>query len=799
MLSQFLPPLLIFLAVVDLALAGHGLAHRRKVPRVELLVWYMLGAACTSLGYGLELLSGDLDAKLVWVGLRYIGNTMLIAPVCLLLSLWYTGHEKWLKPAWARLLFILPLITMLGLLTNPWHHLHYVWVGLDSSGPLVMLVKTNGPLYIFMVIYTLVYMLTGMWLALQALFSLPRQYLPQTLAVFGGGAIPFAFTLAYLLGWRPLMPGLNLTPLSYVLSSFMFWWAVFRHQLFSMPPVTLRLLFETIPTGVIALNGTRQVVSANPAAQAQLGLEGGDLIGQPLERVCAHWPALLERLTAGPVAAAHSEIQHWDSERYYEVDVAQPPAASQFESRAIKLVLLTDVTQRRAAELDLLEQRHALAALAERERLARDLHDGVGQLTGFVSVQSQAARQYLASGQIQLADAALAGLQDAARAAHADVRSFILDLQEGRPAGAAQSWAGADQNDFFAELPGYVARFEELYGLKVRLELPEQANWPVLEADTSLQLLRIVQEALANVRKHSGKDEARVTVRCSSTELQVRVEDDGVGFDPGAVLPEGRFGRGIMAERAAQIGASLEIDSVLGHGTRLRVSLGLAPPPQEVSARLAGLRVLLVDDHELFRIGLRNLLAARGVQVVGEAGDGRQALELARQLQPDLVLMDMNMPEMDGVEATRLLHQALPGVQVVVLSVAREPAILMDALRAGAAGYLLKDMQANELFEMLEAVGRGERPVAPALAGQALRGLAGLDEDCPLNERQLEVLRLAALDMTTAQIAQRLNLSESAVKYHFHQILERMQVESRAQALTQAALRGWIERRRNIR
>jgi DNA-binding NarL/FixJ family response regulator len=252
-----------------------------------------------------------------------------------------------------------------------------------------------------------------------------------------------------------------------------------------------------------------------------------------------------------------------------------------------------------------------------------------------------------------------------------------------------------------------------------------------------------------------------------------------------------------MAERAGQIGARLDIRSAPGRGTQVKVTLPLAPPPPEVSACLSHLRVLLVDDQDLFRAGLRNLLAARGIPVVGEASSGRQALDLAAKLQPDLVLMDLNMPEMDGLEATRTLREQNPAAKVVILTVNDQPNTLADALRAGAAGYLLKDLRARELFDLLEALGRGEQPISPSLAGRALQTWASqpAQATCPLTERQLEILRLAALELSSAQMAERVSLSEATVKYHLHQIFELLQVSNREQAVAVAARQGWIERR----
>ena len=790
---QTLPLLLALCAPLEFALAVYVWSRRRETLGARLLAGYMLGVVLASLGYGLELLSASLPWKLFWVDVRYVGNTGLAAPIFLLLNLWFTGQEAWLRPRRAWLFFVLPAFSLVGLFTNPWHHLHYTTVGLDFSEPLVMLVKTNGPLYPITIVQGVGYLVAGEVLALWAMFAHPRPYLRLALGVFLGGLLPLGLTVVYLAGWQPWR-GLNLTTFGYIVSSFIFLWAVFQHQLLEALPMTMNRLFARLRTGMLVLDARQWVISVNPAALAVLERPATQLVGQPLAQACTHWPAFVKWFEADLAGSAAQrdpdEIRHWSAERFFALERTSLLSSGQTSGQ---IILLTDITRRHTAELILREQQRTLAVLAEREKLARDLHDGVGQLTGFVSLQSQAARQYYAQGQADLADAALVRLQESAREAQADVRNFILGLKTG---GAGDVPVGAV--DFYTDLPRYVTHFNEVYASAVRLSLPPAPDCPPLPSESVLQLLRMVQEALNNARKHAGAAaQTRVTVLTSAADLLVVVEDDGAGFDPTAAAAPGHMGLNIMAERAKQIGARLDIRSALGQGTQVKVTLPLTLPPPEVSARLSHLRVLLVDDQELFRVGLRNLLAARGIPVVGEASSGRQALDLAAKLQPDLVLMDLNMPEMDGLEATRALRQQNPAAQVVILTVNDQADTLAEALRAGAAGYLLKDLRARELFDLLEALGRGEQPISPGLAGRALQALASPPgaATCPLTERQLEILRLAALDLTNTQVAERLNLSEATVKYHIHQIFEHLQVTNREQALSTAARQGWIERR----
>ncbi len=239
-----------------------------------------------------------------------------------------------------------------------------------------------------------------------------------------------------------------------------------------------------------------------------------------------------------------------------------------------------------------------------------------------------------------------------------------------------------------------------------------------------------------------------------------------------------------MRERAEAIGGSLQIRSGPGEGTRVIARL---PRVLETVSNEAirGLRVLLVDDHPLYLDGLRNMLSARGVQVVGLAHDGLQAQELARKLLPDMILMDVHMPRCDGLEATRRIKADLPDVKIVMLTMAADDDVLFKALKNGASGYLLKSLAGKQFFDLLTEVMRGEMVLAPSLAARVLAEFARqgnspvVEEEATLTTRQHEVLELVIRGMTNKEIAARLNVSPATVKYHVAQILERLQLKSR--------------------
>jgi len=209
------------------------------------------------------------------------------------------------------------------------------------------------------------------------------------------------------------------------------------------------------------------------------------------------------------------------------------------------------------------------------------------------------------------------------------------------------------------------------------------------------------------------------------------------------------------------------------------------------------MRVVLVDDHALFRDGVASLLAAWGHDVVGQAADGSAAPELVRRLVPDLVLMDVRMPGISGLEATRRIATENPSVAIVMLTVSEDEDDLFAAIKAGARGYLLKNLEAAQLRAMLEAVERGEAAISPATAARIITELArpaapAAPDPDRLTEREVEVLRLVTAGLRNKEIAARLGISENTAKFHLRNILDKLHAESRVEVAARAVREGLV-------
>ena len=222
------------------------------------------------------------------------------------------------------------------------------------------------------------------------------------------------------------------------------------------------------------------------------------------------------------------------------------------------------------------------------------------------------------------------------------------------------------------------------------------------------------------------------------------------------------------------------------------------------------MRVLIADDHRILLQGLANLLEAHGIEVIGMAADGLHAFTLARELKPDLILMDIRMPNSNGLDATRRIKAEMPGIQIVILTTSTDEDDLFEAVRSGATGYLLKSMDAEELVKALEHAQKGIPPFSSGLAAKLLNEFARLSagetgksdaEMRPaadasqnrLTKRQTEVLTLVAAGLSYKEVGARLALSPRTIKYHMAEIMDQLHLENRAQVLAYAGKMGMTE------
>jgi DNA-binding NarL/FixJ family response regulator/signal transduction histidine kinase len=485
------------------------------------------------------------------------------------------------------------------------------------------------------------------------------------------------------------------------------------------------------------------------------------------------------------------------------------------------------------------QQQREIAMLEERNRLAREIHDTVAQSLVALILQIDTTQTILQRGELSAANDMLTQAHGLAKHALEDTRRAVRGLA----AASVQTLSPAQ------------AIAQEAQQSEAESGIPTQfvvtGDEQPLTPDQRASLVRITQEALTNARKHARAQRIRVGLQFGADTVMLVIEDDGAGFDSAAPRvpgPQGGYGLFGIEERAHLIGANLQIDSTPGWGTRIQVTLPYRPSSpvvvreeeargtrykiqdnkiQDTRYKIQGdeeeeaqdtryqineggesqsqidpspIRVLVVDDHAMARQGIRAMLqTSRGVEVIGEAENGAQAVDQAINLRPDVILMDWQMPDVDGLEGLRRLHVSTPEIPVVILTTFQTEQTVTAALAAGARGFLLKDAKAEDLLAVVRAARHGDTLLAPAVANQLAalasgqtRAAGNMRDPDELNEREREVLYLLAQGARNKEIANALFIASKTVEYHLSNIFTKLGVSNRTEAARTAVERGLV-------
>ena len=447
-----------------------------------------------------------------------------------------------------------------------------------------------------------------------------------------------------------------------------------------------------------------------------------------------------------------------------------------------------------------LTQRLLTAQEDERRQLAYDIHDGLGQMIVAAGMHTDI---YRCERKEEEFTRAVHYLQEAI----VETRRIVSEL---RP-------ALLDDLGLVQALRNYLEEMAGRVGWQAKLV--ENLGYTRLDPVVETALFRIAQEALANAHKHAQAQRVEIRLLRAGSQLLLEVQDWGVGFDVNKALANAGEGRHIglasMQERAQLLGAQLRWISAPGQGTTIKVSLALVEEPEACGKEAAQLKegeeeetaapppdgeiaVLICDDHPMVREGLRSMLNVSGIRVVGEVGTGREAVEQVRRLRPDVVLMDVRMPDMDGLAATEVVKGELPTISIIILTSYESKDYLRRAIEAGAAGYVLKGMPRDTLVDAIKVAKGGGSLIDAKLLSQLLQELgvegtrfqetAGLLE--ALTPRERQVLELLVQGLTNKEIAAQMHYSVGTVKNVVQRLIEKLGVSDRTQAAVLAVRAG---------
>jgi DNA-binding NarL/FixJ family response regulator/signal transduction histidine kinase len=435
----------------------------------------------------------------------------------------------------------------------------------------------------------------------------------------------------------------------------------------------------------------------------------------------------------------------------------------------------------------------ALSSERERRQIAQELHDQIGHNLAAMKFRLTRLRTRLQDREV---DEVLALLEQTIRSSRNLTFELSPPVLHELGLGAALEWL--------------VHQLRANHGIAGQY-LGDRRQKPLSE-DRRIVLFQAVRELLTNVGKHSRASMARVETRVAGRELHIDVVDDGVGFETAVKcapnMSSGGMGLFSVRERLAHLGIRMEIDSAPGRGTRVHLAAplqdrprGLRPAaesgagaPEEAGRRI---RILLAEDQTLAREGLRSLLEAYpDLEVVAEASDGEEAVAAARSARPDVVVMDIAMPRMNGLEATRRILAERPATKVVALSMHSDSQYVLEMLRAGASGYLLKDCAQDDLAQAIRVVEANLSFLSPGLAAHVASDLGkggSRPDKASLTPRELRVLELMARGLSAKESAAELEISPKTIETHRHHLMEKLGIDNVA-GLTRYAIREGLVR-----
>jgi signal transduction histidine kinase len=527
--------------------------RRRSMPGAMLFAIGSLFTALWAVGSVMEYASIDLEARIAWVKFQAVWQLPATTAItCFILE--FARPGRWLTRRNLMLLFLIPLLNVVAIFTDDLHHLEWLGFGLNGS-----VIPLYGPGSWFFLAYIyglgLLNLIVLAWLFVHT----PQQRWP--VIVMGTGQM--AVGAVFLLDVAHINPFTLPIELFAIAVLFLLYAIVlFGFHILNPVPLAHEIAIEQMHTGMLVLDFRKRVASLNPSAAQILKVPAGSAVGRPIRELLPDYPE------ESPVDVAGTEIElslgtEGGSARHYTLTTST--LKDWWGREAGQLLLLRDVTEQKQAQAKLIEQKQALATLQERERLARDLHDTLGQVLGYAGMQVEAAAKLSRDGRGEAAAMQLDRLGAMIREAHADVREYILNLRT----------APSLQRPFFTAVQQYLQSFTSNYDIQTELSIAPSVKGQTFPPDVQEQIFRIVQEALSNARKHSRARHVHVKFEAEQGRVCVVVQDDGHGFSPDNVeMVYGQhFGLQFMQERAGQLGGLLQVQSAPGKGTQVMLEV----------------------------------------------------------------------------------------------------------------------------------------------------------------------------------------------------------------------------------
>ena len=522
--------------------------RRRRVLGAKAFAIGCFFAMLWSIGSSLEIAAIDFSTKVFWIKFHALWQLPTVT-VLSFFFLEYAGFGRFLTRRNLVLLSLPAVVIFCLMLTNNYHY--FIW---ESFSMEQYVIAEYGTGTWISIVYANLLGVVNL-LALSSLaYRSPKSRWPVAIMLFGqiSGRVLYVLDSLHNRVFSPgesvfVVVGLSCTAYAF---------ALFYFRVLDPISMARTVVIEQMTDGIFVLDLQGCIVDINPAAANILGMPPSYLCGRSIVDILPADSAI--DTPPGRIELAKSEISLGlgDVVRYYNMNLTE--LSDGHGDVHGQLLVLHDITVQRQSQERLMKQQRIVATLQERDLLARELHDSIGQVLGYVSMQAQAAHQWVVAGNTEKVAPILNRLAEIAQEAHADVRESIISLRTG----AIREWT------FLQALKKYLDYYRTSYGIEVELLLPNASAMDDLVPEVGVQVLRVIQEAMTNSRKHGGAHCVKVAVSQETDHFHIVISDDGIGFDPAHVNTDAgkHFGLIFMRERMAQIGGSVTIESQPGSG-----------------------------------------------------------------------------------------------------------------------------------------------------------------------------------------------------------------------------------------
>jgi len=555
---QYIPHIwpLIASGFFSLSLGIFALVRRQKAKGAKSFVLSMFTVTLWSIPNALEMSATNLPTKLFWANIQYFAYCF--SPVALLtLCMEFTGYDRWIKSKKILLLAILPTIIMILVWTDGLHGLIRYDIHMENNGIFPVIVKKYGFAFYIHAIYSHGLNVLAVVLLMKAVYFKNTVYRKQAIALLFGVSFIVMPNIFYILGFSPI--GYDITPIFFGPAGFIMIWGIFRYKMFDLVPLARATVIETMDAGVMVLDLQNRVLDMNPAFKKIVNSTSVKLSNRRVEDICVKIPELINACMDRSIMHSEFIIGTNKLSKVYEAMLS--PLTDSKGKLIGRLVVTYDISVKKQAQQEFLTQQWKLAAIEEKERMARDLHDNLGQVLGFINLQAQGIRQELKNAGVETVFYKLDKLVEVTQMAHTDIREFIRDIRTSEN----------PEMDFITALKEYIKIFENQTELFVNLVIPCELTGEELKPNIWINVLNIIKESLNNVRKHAEARSVRISFYLTEKQLCATIEDDGKGFDTllNNNKTKTRFGLDIMRERAVGIGGKIDIISVIGEGSKI--------------------------------------------------------------------------------------------------------------------------------------------------------------------------------------------------------------------------------------